>query len=70
MSHSLTADFLFSDFNAAAVAHNTLVSDPFIFSAVTFVILYRSKDPFAEESVTFGFVGPVVDRLRFQNLAA
>ena len=70
MSHSLTADFLFSDLNTAAVAHNPLVSYPFIFSAVAFVILNRSEDPFAEESVTLWLVGPVVDCLRFQNLAA
>ncbi len=70
MSHSLTPYFLFSNLDSAAVAYYSLVSYPFVFSAVAFVILDRSEDPFAEESVTLGFVGPVVDCLRFQHLAA
>ena len=65
MPHTLTADFAFCHFNAAAIADFTLIADLLIFTAMAFPVLRRSENPFAEQTVTFGFQGSVVNGLRF-----
>ena len=66
MAHAFTANFLLCYFHTATVAHDTFVTDTLVFSAGTFVILYRSEDPFAEQTITFRFVRTVVDCFRLQ----
>jgi len=70
VSHALASYLLFRHLNAAAVADDTLVTYPLVFSAMAFIILHRSEDPLAEEAVTFRLVGTVVYCLRLQDLAA
>ena len=70
VSHSLAADFLFGDFDAATVADDALVADALVLTAVALVILYGTEDSLAEETVAFRLVCTVVDRLRLEHLAA
>ena len=70
MAHALAADFLLRHLDTAAVADDTAVADPLVLAAVALVILGRTEDLLAEETVTLGLVGPVVDRFRLQDLAA
>ena len=70
VSHPFPADFLFRHFDTASVADDSTVTDSLVLSAIAFVVLGRTEYFFAEESVSLRLVGPVVDRLRLQNLAA
>ncbi len=70
MAHPLTPHLFFGHFNTATVADNAFVADPFVLSAVAFIILHRTEDPFTEQPIPFRFVGTVVDRFRFQHLTA
>ena len=69
VAHSLSADFGTGDFHAAFLADVALVFDSFIFSAMAFPVLHRPEDLFAEQTVAFGLLGAVVDRLRLGDLA-
>jgi hypothetical protein len=69
MSHPFTAYFFLCDFNPTTVANDATVADTFIFAAMTFVILNRPENPFTKKTVTFGFVGSVVNGLRFKNFS-
>jgi hypothetical protein len=66
---SFSTDFLFSNFYTASIAYDSLVADSFVFSAVAFVIFYRTKNAFAEQSITFRFVGTIVDGFGFQHFS-
>ena len=68
MAHAFAAHLFFRYFDAAAVAHDTLVADSLVFAAVALVVFYRSEYTLAEQAVAFGFVGAVVDGFRFQHL--
>jgi len=48
MSHPFTPYLFLGNFNPATVANDPFITDPFVFSAMTFIILNRSEDPFAE----------------------
>ena len=61
VSHPLAPDLLFCHFHTAPVANDSFITDPLVFSAMTFPILYRSKNAFTEQAITFRFIGPVVD---------
>ncbi len=68
MTHTLAANLCARYFNAAAVAYLALEAYLFVFSAVTFPVLGRSKDPFAEKTVALRLLGSVVYGLRsFHN---
>src|ERR1700712_502028 len=67
VTHSFATNFLLSYFNTAAVAHDTFITDTLVLSASTFVILYRSKNSFAEQTITFWFVGTIVNRFGLQH---
>jgi hypothetical protein len=69
MPHPFTADFLLGDFDSTAVANDATVADTFVFATMTFVIFYRSENSFTKKTVTFGFVGSVVNGLRFKNFS-
>ena len=60
MTHALTADAGFCNLNAAAVTDNSLITNSLIFTAMTFPILHRSENSFAEKTVTFRFKSSVV----------
>src|SRR4029077_7314187 len=53
----------------AFFADNALVFHALVFAAKALVVLYRPKDPGAEQSVPLRFEGAVVDGFRFLYLA-
>ena len=70
VSHPFPADFLLCHLDTASVADDSAVTDPLVLSAIAFVVFCRSEYLFAEETVPLRLVGPVVDCLRLQDLAA
>ena len=70
VAHAFAANFLFGNFYTATVADNAFVADALVLSAMTFVVLNRAEDAFAEKAVALGLVCAVVDGLRFENLTA
>ena len=44
------------------------ITNTFVLTAMTFIVFYRTEDAFAEQTVTFGFVGTVVDSFGLQHL--
>ena len=67
MSHTFTAHFLFSNFHTTTVADDTFITDTLVFTAMTFIILDRTKNALAEQTVTFGFVRTIINGFRLQN---
>ena len=69
VAHALTTHLFLRDFYTATVAHNALVANALVLSAVAFVVLDWTKNALTKEAVTLRLVGTIVDRLRLQNLA-
>ena len=69
VSGTLTANLLLSNLNTAAVADNALVTDTLVLAAGALVVLRRTEDALAEETVALRLVGAIVDGLRFCDLA-
>ena len=61
VAHTLTAYFLLGYLYTTTVADNTLVTNSLVFTTVAFVILYRTENTLAKQTVPFGLVGPVID---------
>ena len=70
VTHALTADFLLSYFHAAAVAHDSAITDSLVLAAVALVIFGGAEDLLAEKTLTLRLVSPVVDRFRLQDFSA
>ena len=70
VSHTFTANLLFGNLYAASVANDAFVPDAFVFTAMTFVIFYRTENTFAEQSVSLRLICTVVDGFRFQDFPA
>ena len=68
MSHSFTTYFLFSHLYSTTVTNNPFVTDPFVFTAMALIILYRSENPFTKQPVPFWFISTVVNCFRLQYL--
>ncbi len=62
MPHTFPADLLQRHFNATFFADNAAILHPFIFAAQTFVIFGWAKNSRAEQTITLGLKGPVIDR--------
>ena len=69
MAHALAADLLQGHFDAALLARNPLVFHPLVLAAQALVVLHRTEDAGAEQSVALRLEGAVVDRLRLLDLA-
>jgi len=69
VSHAVSADGFLGNFYTAAITDDTFVSDAFIFTAGAFSVACWSEDFFAEESVSFGAEGSVVDSFGFSDFA-
>ena len=67
--HALPPDNRPRYFNAALVANDALVTDPSVFSAITFVILCWAENAFVKKAVFFGFLRSVIDGLGLRYLA-
>ena len=64
MAHTVAAHLGARDFDAALVAHDTLVTDAFVLAAMAFPVLDRPEDALAEQAVRFRFQGSIVDGFR------
>jgi len=64
VTHAFTTHFLLSYLNTASVADDAFVADAFVLTAVAFVVFNGTEDAFAEQTVTFGFVGTIIDGFR------
>ena len=64
VSHTLTAHFHFSHFHTTTVADDAFVTDTLVLTAMALVILDRTKDALAEQSVAFGLIRTIVDGFR------
>ena len=53
---------------AALFTNVTLIFYSLVFTAMTFPVLHRPENLFAEKTVSFGFLGTVVNRFGFCNL--
>ena len=60
MTHTLTSYLSACNFNAAALADFALETDLLILTAVTFPVLCRSEDSFAEKTVSLRLLGSVI----------
>ena len=56
VSHTFAAYFFLRYLYTAAVADDAFVTNTFVLSAVAFIVFYRTKNTFAEQTVAFGFV--------------
>ena len=70
VAHALAAHLLLGHLHAAAVADDALVADALVLAAMALVVLHRTEDALAEQTVALGLVGAVVNGLRLQHLAA
>ena len=70
VTHTFATHLFLGDFNTTTVADDSFVTDAFVFSTVTLIVLDGTENAFAEKTVAFGFICTVVDGLGFENLAA
>ena len=66
---TLTANLLLGNFDAATVADDALITDALVLAAGALIVLRRTEDTLAEQTVALRLVGTVVDGLGFGNLA-
>src|SRR5690606_1526982 len=64
MAHALAANARQRDFDAALLADDALVLHALILAAQALIVLYRTKDPRPEQSITLGLERTAVYRLR------
>ncbi len=65
MAHSLSSDTCFCNFYSASVADHALITDLFVFTAMTLPILAGSKNLLTEQTVFFRLQGSVINGFRF-----
>ena len=68
MSATLTTYFLLSNLHTATLADTTLVADALVLAAVALVVLDRTEDALAEQTVTLRLVSTIVDGLGLEHL--
>ena len=68
VTHTLTADLLLGDFDAAAVADDTLIADTFVLATVALPVAGGAEDALAEQAIAFGLVGAIVYGFRLRHL--
>jgi hypothetical protein len=64
MAHALAPYFGLNDFDTAFLADHAAMAHAFILATVALVILGRTKDLSAKQTIAFRLEGPVVDGLR------
>src|SRR5450759_914386 len=69
MAHALAPDPRQRHFDRALLADDALVLHALVLAAQALVVLDRSKDARAEQAVTLGLEGAIVDGLRLLDLA-
>ena len=63
VTHALATDAAQGDFDAAAIADHSAVTNSLVFAAVAFPVLDRTEDPLAEQAVLLRLERAIVDRL-------
>ena len=63
MSSTLTTYLLLCYLNTTTIAYNTLITDTLVLTAGTLVILCWTEYTLAEQTITFWFIGTIVDSL-------
>src|SRR5581483_5591667 len=69
VTHALTADLRARHLDAAALAHDALVTNALVLTAVALPVLGRTEDALAEQAVLLRLERSVVDGLRLGYLA-
>ena len=69
VAHSFTANGSLRDFDAAAIADNTLIADLLVLAAGALPVLCRTEDALAEQTVTLRLLRTIVNRLRLLYFA-
>jgi hypothetical protein len=65
---TLTTYLLLGNLYTTAVADDTLITDALVLTASTLIVLGRTEDALAEQTVALGLVGAIVDGLRLGDL--
>jgi len=68
VAHSLATDLGLDDLDATLFTDDATMLHALVLAAVAFVVLYRTKDLRAEESIAFGLERPIIDGLRLLHL--
>ncbi len=68
VAHTLTTDLGLGHFYAALLTDHTTVFQALVLAAQTLVVLHRSEDTGAEQTITLRLESPVVDGLRLFDL--
>src|SRR6185436_2288531 len=68
VTHALTTDAAQGDFDAAAIADHSTITNSLVFAAVAFPVLDRTENPLAEQAVLLRLERAVVDGLGLENL--
>ena len=63
VSSALTTHLLFCYLNTTTITYDTFITDTLVLTAGTLIILCWTKDTLAEQTITFWFIGTVIDRL-------
>src|SRR5687767_2796364 len=69
MAHAFTTYFLFRYLHTAAVANDSFITNTFVLTAGTLIILNRTKNPFAEQTISFRLVSTIVNGFRLKHLS-
>ena len=69
VTHAFAAHNSASDLHAALLADDPAETDTTVFTAVTFVIFFRTEYTLVEKTVLFGTLRTIIDGLRFCDLA-
>ena len=68
--HALTAHFLLRDFYSATVTDDATIADTLVLTTMALKVLDGTEDAFAEEPITLGLIGTVIDGLGLEHLTA
>ena len=69
VAHALATHAAVSNLHTALVANHAFVLHAAVLAARTFPVLFRTKNPLAEQTVSLGTVGTIIDGLRLFHLA-
>src|SRR5574343_248710 len=69
VAHTLTTYFFLCYFHTATVAHDAFITDTLVLSAGTLIILHRSENTLAKQTITLRLVRTIVDGFGFQHFA-
>ena len=68
MSHPFATYFLFRNLNTTTVADNAFITNTFVFTAMAFIVFYRTEYTFTKQTVTLRLVCTIVDGFKTSPL--